>query len=86
MNRPRDPQGRYIKSKSDLSTKVPSDLFGGRNVPLIKSVDQYRKTKAISTQRDKIVSEGTNTGSTIEQEIEASIILGHEARPLESST
>jgi hypothetical protein len=86
MNSPRDPQGRYIKSKSDLSTKVPSDLFGGRNVPLIKSVDQYRKTKAISTQRAKIVSEGANIGSTIEQEIEASIILGQEARPLESST
>jgi hypothetical protein len=45
MNRPRDPQGRYIKSKSDLSTKVPSDLFGGRNVPLIKSADRYRKTE-----------------------------------------
>jgi hypothetical protein len=86
MNRPRDPKGRYIKSKSDLSTKVPFDLFGGRNVPLIKSVDRYRKTGAISTQRDKIVSEENNTGSTIEQEIEASIILEQEARPLESST
>ena len=76
MNRPRDPQGIYIKSKLDLSTKVPSDLFGGRNFPLIKSADRYKKTRARSTQRDKIVSEGTNTGSTIEQEIEASIILG----------
>jgi hypothetical protein len=37
MNRPRDPQGRYIKSKLDLSNKVPSDLFGGRNIPLINS-------------------------------------------------
>jgi hypothetical protein len=86
MNRPRDPQGRYIKSKSYLSTKVPSDLFGGRNVLLIKFVDRYRKIGASSTQRDKIVSEGTNTGSTIEQEIEASIIPGQEVRPLESST
>ena len=76
MNRPRDPQGRYIKSKSYLSTKVPSDLFGGRNVPLIKSVDRYRKTEARSSQITKIVFEGTNTWSTIEQEIEASIILG----------
>jgi hypothetical protein len=67
MNRPRDPQGRYIKSKSDLSTKVPSNLFGGRNVPLIKSANQYRKIGASSTQRAKIVSEETNTGSTIEQ-------------------
>jgi hypothetical protein len=57
MNRPRNPQGRYIKSKSNLSTKVPSDLFGGRNVTLIKSADRYRKTKAILTQRDTIVSE-----------------------------
>jgi hypothetical protein len=32
MNRPREPQGRYIKSKLDLSNKVPSDFFGGRNV------------------------------------------------------
>jgi hypothetical protein len=46
MNRPRDPKGRYIKSKSDLSTKVPSDLFGERDVPLIKSVEQYRKIRA----------------------------------------
>jgi hypothetical protein len=86
MNRPRDPKGRYIKSKSDLSTKVPSDLFGGRDVPLIKSTDRYRKTGAISTQRAKVVSEETNTRSTIEQEIEASIILGQEARPLKPST
>jgi hypothetical protein len=86
MNMPRDPQGRYIKSKSDLSTKVPSNLFGGRNVPLIKFVDRYRKTEASSTQRDKIVYEGTKTWSTIEQETEASIILGQEARPLEPST
>jgi hypothetical protein len=35
MNIPRDPKGRYIKSKEDLSTKVPSDLFGGRKIPLI---------------------------------------------------
>jgi hypothetical protein len=60
-----------MKSKSNLSTKVPSDLFGGRDFPLIKSADQYRKTGASSTQRDKIVFEGTNTGSTIEQEFEA---------------
>jgi hypothetical protein len=43
MKRPRDPKGRYIKSKSDLSTKVPSDLFGGRNVPLINSPDNTEK-------------------------------------------
>jgi hypothetical protein len=85
MNRHRDPKGRYIKSKSDLSTKVSSELFGGRGVPLIKSVDRYRKTGARSTQRDKIVYEETNTSNTIEQEIEASIILGQEARPLEPS-
>jgi hypothetical protein len=76
MNRPRDPKGRYIKSKSNLSTKVPSNLFGGRDVPLIKSADRYQKTGASSTQRAKIVSEETNIGRTIEQEIEASIILG----------
>jgi hypothetical protein len=84
-NRPRDPQGRYIKSKSDISTKVPFDLFGGRNIPLIKSVDGYRKTEASSTQRTKIVSEETNARSTIEHKIEALIILGKEARPLEPS-
>jgi hypothetical protein len=62
MNKPRDTQGRYIKSKLDLSTKVPSDLFGGRNVVLIKSADRYQKIRANSTQRAKIVSEETNTG------------------------
>jgi hypothetical protein len=76
MNRPRDPKGRYIKSKLDLSIKVPSDLFGGRNVPLIRFADRYQKTGASLAQRDKVVSEETNTWSTIEQEIEASIILG----------
>jgi hypothetical protein len=55
MNRPRDPQGRYIKSKFYLSTKVPSDLFGGRNVPLIKYIDRYQKIDASSTERAKIV-------------------------------
>jgi hypothetical protein len=67
MNRPRDPKGIYIKSKSDLSSKVPSDIFGGRNIPLISSIDRYQKIGAISTQRDKIVSKETNTWSTIEQ-------------------
>jgi hypothetical protein len=86
MNRPRDPNNRYIKSKSDLSTKVPSNLFGERNVPLIISVDRYRKTGASSTQRGKVVSEETNIGRTTKQKIEASIILGQETRPLEPST
>jgi hypothetical protein len=49
MNRPRDPKGRYIKSKSDLSTKVPSNLFGGRNIPLINFVDRYQKKRASYT-------------------------------------
>jgi hypothetical protein len=85
MNRLRDPKGTYIKSKLDLSTKVPSNIFRGRNVPLISSVDRYRKIGAGSTQSTKIVSEETNTGRTIEQEIEAPIILGQEARPLKPS-
>ena len=71
MNRPRDRKGRYIKSKSNLSTKVPSDLFGRRDVRIIKSAEQYQKIGVSSTQRDKIVSEGTNIGRTIEQEIES---------------
>jgi hypothetical protein len=86
MNRPRDPKGRCIKSKLDLSTKVPSDLFGGRNVPLIKSVDQYRKIGVSSTQRAKIVSKETKTGSTRKEKIEAPIIVGQDTRPLEPST
>ena len=57
MNRPRDPQGRYIKSKSDLSDKVPSDLFGGRSIPLLSSAEQYQKIGASSTQRAKAVFE-----------------------------
>jgi hypothetical protein len=69
MNKPRDPEGRYIKPKLDLSTKVPSDLFGGRNVPLIKFADRYQKIGARSTQRDKIVYEGTNTRRTIEKKL-----------------
>jgi hypothetical protein len=68
MNRPRDPKGRYIKSKSDLSTKVSFNLFEGRNVPLISSTDKYRKAGARSTQRDKVVSEETKTWITIETE------------------
>jgi hypothetical protein len=83
MNKPRDPKDRYIKSKSDLSTKVPSNLFGGRNVPITSFIDQYQKTRAISTQRGKVVSEVTKSESTIEQKIEPSVILGQEERPLE---
>jgi hypothetical protein len=67
MNRPRDPKGRYIKTKLDLSTKVPFDLFGGRNILLINSTDQYQKSRVISTQRAKTISEESKTGSTIEQ-------------------
>jgi hypothetical protein len=85
MNRPRDPKGRYIKSKSDLSTKVHFDLYGGRNIPLINSTERYRKTGASSTQRAKVVYEETKTGSTIEQKIKASVIVEQEARPLEPS-
>jgi hypothetical protein len=43
MNKPRDPKGRYIKTKPKFSTKVPSDLFGGRNTPLINSADDTEK-------------------------------------------
>ena len=85
MNRPREPKGIYVKSKLYLSTKVPSDLFGGRNVPLINFTNRYRKTGASSTQRDKVVSQETKTWSTIEQKIEASVIMEQEARPLEPS-
>jgi hypothetical protein len=82
MNKPRDPKGRYIKTKPNLSTKVPSNLFGGRNTPPINSTDRYQKVGVSSTQRAKAVSEETKTGSTIEQKIEASIVVGQEARPL----
>jgi hypothetical protein len=82
MNKPRDPKGRYINSKSDISTKVPSDLFGGRNVPLINSTDLYWKIGTSSTQRAKEFSEDTKTKSTIEHKIEASLIVEQEARPL----
>jgi hypothetical protein len=85
MNRPRDPKGRNIKIKSYLSTKVPSDLFGGRKIPLINFADQYRKTRAISTQRDKSVFEETKIGSTIEQKVESLVIVGQKARPLKPS-
>jgi hypothetical protein len=56
MNRPRYPQGRYIKSKSDLSDKVPSNIFGESNILIIKSTDRYQKTRASSTQRAKAIS------------------------------
>jgi hypothetical protein len=55
MNRPRDPKGKYIKSKSDLSTKVPSDLFGGRNVPLSSSTLLSTTTIVELTRLEKLV-------------------------------
>jgi hypothetical protein len=85
MKKPRDPKGRYIKTKPNLLTKVPSNLFGGRNTPPVNSVDRYQKIGVSSTQRDKAVSEETKTWSTIEQIIEASIVVGQETRPLEPS-
>jgi hypothetical protein len=39
MNTPRDPKGRYIKTKPKLWIKVPSNLFGGRKTPPINFVD-----------------------------------------------
>jgi hypothetical protein len=39
MNKPRDPKGRYIKTNPKIPTKVPSNLFGGRNTPSINSVE-----------------------------------------------
>jgi len=83
MNKPRDQKGRYIKTNSYLSTKVPPDLFGGRNIPLINSANRYQKVGASSTQRDKLVSEEAKAGSTIEKKFEASVIVGQEARPLD---
>jgi hypothetical protein len=74
MNRTRDPKGIYIKSKSDLSTKVPSDLFGGRNIPLINSADRYQKIGVSSTQRAKVVSKETKTGSTISSTQRAKVV------------
>jgi hypothetical protein len=83
MNRPRDTKVRYIECKSDPSTKVPSNLLGGRKISLINFANRYRKKGASSTQRAKVVFEETKTGSTIEQKIEALVIVEQEARPLE---
>jgi hypothetical protein len=85
MNKPRDPKGRYIKTKPNLSTKVPSNLFRGRNTPPINSIGRYWKVGVSSTQRAKEVSEETETGNTTEKKIEASIIVGYEERPLRPS-
>ena len=85
MNKPRDPKGRYIKTKINLPIKVPYKLFGGRNTPPINSIDRYQKVGVSSTQRAKEVSEETKTESTIEHKIETSIVVGQEARPLEPS-
>jgi hypothetical protein len=86
MNKPRDPKGRYIKTKPKLSIKVPSNLFGGRNTPPINSIERYWKIGVSSTQRAKEVSKETKTGDTIEQKIETSTVVGHQARPLEPSS
>jgi hypothetical protein len=86
MNKPRDPKGRYIKTKTKLSIKVPSNLFGGRNTPPISSAEQYRKIRVSSNQRDKEVSEEKKIGDTIEHKIETSTVVGQEARPLEPSS
>jgi hypothetical protein len=86
MNKPRDPKGRYIKTKPKLPIKVPSNLFGGRNTPPINSIERYQKIGVSSTQRAKEVSEETKTGDTIEQKIETSTVVGQEARPLEPSS
>jgi hypothetical protein len=65
---------------------VPSNHFGGRNIPLMSSLDRHSRTRTISIQRDKVVSEESKIGSTIEHKIEASIIVGQEEIPLEPST
>jgi hypothetical protein len=86
MNKPRDPKGRYIKTKPKLLIKVPSNLFGGRNTPPINFAERYQKVGDSSTQRAKKVSEETKIGETIEQTIETSAVVGHEALPIEPSS
>jgi len=39
MNKPRDSKGRYVKTNPKLPTKVSYNLFGGRNIPPINSVE-----------------------------------------------
>ena len=77
MNKPRDPKGRYIKTILKLLTKVPSNLFGGRNTTSIKYVERYHKVQVGDSliQKDKNVLEETKTGETIEQKIETSTII-----------
>ena len=55
MKKPRDPKGRYVKTNPKLPTKVPSNLFGGRNTPSINSVEWYWKVQVgdILTHKDK---------------------------------
>jgi hypothetical protein len=45
-----------------------------------------KKIGISSIQRAKVVYEETKTGSTIEQKIEASVIVEQETRPLDLST
>jgi hypothetical protein len=52
----------------------------------MSSANQHWRTRTISIQRAKFVSEESKIGSTIEHKIEASIIVGQEARTLETST
>jgi ATP-dependent 26S proteasome regulatory subunit len=82
-----DPKGRYVKTNPKLPTKVPSNLFGGRNTSSISSTEWYRKVKVgeISTLKDKKVSEERRIEETIEQKIETPTIVGQEVKPLEPS-
>jgi hypothetical protein len=85
MNKPRDPKGRYVKTNLKLPTKVPSNLFGGRNTPSINSAEWCRKVQVgdSSTKKDKNVLEETKTEETIEHKIKTPTIEGHEVKPLE---
>ena len=44
MNRPRDSKGRYVRSSSQKSVKIPTNLYGGRATPTTNSAERYQKT------------------------------------------
>ena len=44
MNRPRDSKGRYIRTSSQKSIKIPTNIYGGHATPTTNSFEKYWKT------------------------------------------
>ena len=55
MNKPRDSKGRYIRTSSQNSVNIPTNIYAGHATPTTNSSERYQKihTGSSSTWKPK---------------------------------